>query len=90
MPAIPARRNKEIYMYFVSYSNTSPVATRAKTLAGAKRAAARHCIFQGQDEFVFTGSDADNLTLVAARYNDPIDMSARGKWQDVGVEEAFA
>lgn len=70
--------------YWVSYAGTAPVRTKARTLAGAKRAAVRHCIFIGQDMYVLRGESRERLEVVASRHADALDMSVRGRWQDVG------
>lgn len=67
-------------MYFVNYAQTKMVSTAANTLASAKRAAQRNCIFQGQTLRIFEGPDAETAIEVACREADPINMSAAGKW----------
>jgi hypothetical protein len=67
-------------MYFFNYASTKLVSTNATTLASAKRAAARNCIFQGQTTRVFEGSDAETAIEVARREADPINMNKVGKW----------
>ena len=68
-------------MYFVNYASTTPVPTNATTLASAKRAANRNCIFQGQTIRVFEGSDAETAVEVARCEADPINMNIRHGWQ---------
>lgn len=67
-------------MYFVNYASTKLVSTNATTLASAKRAASRNCIFQGQTICVFKGNGAENAIEVARRSADPINMNDKGKW----------
>jgi hypothetical protein len=69
---------EEEVMYTVSYAGTAPVAVKAKTLAGAKRAASANCPFQGQTLKVFRDGN-----LVAIRAADPIDMNNTGEWENV-------
>ncbi len=69
-------------MFYVNYGSTRPVATRARTLAGAKKAAQRNCPFIGQTIRVFAGASIDNAELVAYLHNDPINMNIHGAWKD--------
>ena len=68
--------------FFVSYNSSAPVATRATSIEGAKRAAARNCIFQGCDLFVMTKSGDEFVTVAKKMHRDALDMSAVGKWQE--------
>lgn len=71
-------------MYFVNYANTQLVpVVNAKTLAAAKRAATRNCIFQAQTVNVFEGETEDSAVLVAYRNADPINANSKGKWVEV-------
>ena len=78
--------------YYVSYSNARQIATGATTLAGAKRAATANCCFQGQTLWVEQKSPYNGkLFAVAVRRDNPINISGRGKWEDVALpSEWFA
>ena len=76
--------------YYVSYSNARPIATGATTLASAKRAATSNCCFQGQTLWVEQKSPYNGkLFAVAVKRDDPINMSGRGKWEDVALPAAW-
>lgn len=62
-------------MYFVSYDYVKPTPTKATTLAGAKRAAARRCIFQNVTLRVFVGSNVETAVEIATKPAAP-----RGTW----------
>jgi hypothetical protein len=64
--------------YQVNYAGTRPVSVKASTLTAAKRAASRHCIFQGQTVRVFLAGQC-----VAVRRACPINMSHTGRWERV-------
>ena len=71
--------------YYVSYSNARPTATGATTLAGAKRAAT-NCCFYGQTLWVEQKSPYNGkLFAVAVKRYNPVNMSGRGKWEDVAL-----
>ena len=72
--------------YYVSNSNARPIATGATTLAGAKRAAVANCCFHGQTLWVEQKSPYNGrLFAVAVKRDNPINMSGRGKWEDVAL-----
>ena len=66
--------------YYVSYSNSRPIATGATTLAGAKRAATANCCFQGQTLWVEQKSPYNGKLFAVA-----VKRSGRGKWEDVAL-----
>lgn len=80
-----AKTQKTKTFYFVNFAGTPLVQTSAKTLRGAKRAAAANCCFIGQTIRVFAGPDEQSATLIAYRSGDPINMGARGEWVDASL-----
>ena len=71
-------------MYMISEANYPWVSTKARTLAGAKRAANRAQTFQGTDLFVGIKRDEFSVDVVAKKLRrDALDMRAAGGWQDI-------
>ena len=70
--------------YYVSEGNGSWNKTNAKTIKGAKIAAARAQTFQGTNLFVGIEDNSGVIVAVAKKlHRDALDMSATGIWRDV-------
>jgi len=73
-------------IYCVCENNGNWTETKAKTLAGAKRAATRAQMFQGSDIFVSIKREAKmgpaGYDIVAKKlHRNALDMSATGGWE---------
>ena len=69
--------------YYTQYAGTEWKKTEAKTMSGAKRAAAANCIFQGQTLRVGVyDAHKEEIVTVAVRHCDPITQVSQ-KWQDL-------
>lgn len=69
--------------YFTCTNNGEWQKTNAKSLPGAKRAAQKRCIFQGQTVRVGIGEDENAVVEIARLAADPIDMRLKGRWVEV-------
>lgn len=79
---IPEFRIRE---FFIREAYAPWKATRAKTLAGAKRAAAAAQFFQGTDLFVGALIDGDDQIRVVAQKIRPnaLNSALKGRWEDL-------
>lgn len=61
----------------------TPVETNAKTIAAAKRAAARAQVFQGTSLYVLTKNASGQFNTVSAKHPDAINRNIKGSWRDL-------
>jgi hypothetical protein len=68
--------------YWKERQQGSWIPTKAKSLAAAKRIAARNQLFQGT-VLIVGEADGDSIDVKSVRECDPIDMGLVYRWTDI-------